>query len=177
MEIDWQQLFVPDNGWQAIVEIAVRGTIVYLALFVATRFLPRRTIGGLGGADLLVIVVIADAVQNGMSGEYHTITEAMALAAIIFGWATFIDWLDYKFPQWHLAAAKEVPIVVDGKILHKNLKRQQITEDELLSQLRMHGQDSTANVRKAYIEGDGHVSVILRNHEEPTQPRQRQGVS
>jgi uncharacterized membrane protein YcaP (DUF421 family) len=43
-----------------------------------------------------VVVIIADAVQNGMSGDYHSITEALVLAATIFGWATLIDWLDYS---------------------------------------------------------------------------------
>ena len=160
MEIDWQQLFVPTRP---ILEIVIRGTIVYLAIFFAMRFLPRRTIGTLGGADLLVVVLIADAVQNGMAGEYRSITEALALAATIFAWATFIDWLDYRFPTWQIAASKEIPVVVDGKILHGNLKHVQVTQEELLSQLRLHGQDSPERVWKAYIEGDGHVSVILRN--------------
>jgi uncharacterized membrane protein YcaP (DUF421 family) len=162
MEIDWEQLFVPS---QPILEIVVRGSIVYLVIFLAMRFLPRRTIGTMGAADLLVVVLIADAVQNGMSGDYHSITEALVLAATIFGWATFIDWLDFKFPRWHIAAAKERPVIVDGKILHGNLKREQITENELLAQLRLHGQDSPRNVAKAYIEGDGSVSVILRTRE------------
>lgn len=176
MEINWEQIFIPDDGWQAIVEIVVRGSIIYILLFLALRFLPRRTIGTMGAADLLIIVIIADAVQNGMSGEYHTVTEAIALAITIFGWATLIDFLDYKFPTLHLSDAKEILIVRDGRILHENLKREQVTEDEVMSQLRMHGQDSPDNVAKAYIEGDGHVSVILRSREQPAAPPQKQGI-
>lgn len=176
MEIDWQKLFVPDEGWQAIVEILVRGSIIYLALFAALRFLPRRTIGTMGAADLLIVVLIADAVQNGMSGEYHTITEAIVLAVTIFGWATIIDFIDYKFPKLRLAAAKEVLIIRDGKILHRNLKREQVTEDEVMSQLRVHGQESADDVVKAYIEGDGHVSVILRGRKSPPTPPKEHAV-
>jgi uncharacterized membrane protein YcaP (DUF421 family) len=163
-DIDWSSLFVPA---ESVIELAIRGTMVYLALFLAMRFLPRRTVGAMGPSDLLVIVLIADAVQNGMSGGYESVTEAMILAAVIFGWATFIDWLDYKFPHWHLGSAAPLPLIVNGKILHKNMKRQQITDEELMAQLRQHGQESARNVTRAVLEGDGHFSVILRHGEDP----------
>ena len=140
------------------------------------RFLPRRTVGAMGSADLLVVVVIADAVQNGMSSDYHSVTEAFVLAATIFGWATFIDWLDFRFPQWQIAAPRARPVIADGKFLFENLKREQVTEDELLAELRLHGQDSPRRVAKAFIEGDGQVSVILRTGEEPQARPSRKGA-
>ena len=171
-DIDWSSLFVPSDS---VIELVIRGSVIYLALFVSLRLLPRRTVGGLGPSDLLVVVLIADAVQNGMSGGYQSITEGAILAAVIFAWATLIDWLDYKFPALNIAAAAPVTVVRNGHILHRNMARQQITEDELLEQLRQHGQDSTANVARAVIEGDGHVSVILR-HGQPDKPPRRQAT-
>jgi uncharacterized membrane protein YcaP (DUF421 family) len=159
MEIDWETLFVPSHS---LLEIVIRGSFIYLALFIAMRFLPRRTIGAMGPSDLLVVVLIADAVQNGMAGDYHSITEGLVLAAVIFGWATVIDWLDFRFPHWHLAEAGPLQVISNGKLLHQNLRRQMITEDEVISQLRQHGQESAKNVASAYLEGDGHLSVILR---------------
>ena len=173
--MDWERLFVPEAGFgPALLEVAVRGSIIYLALFLALRFLPRRTIGTMGASDLLIVVLIADAVQNGMSGEYKTITEALVLAITIFGWATLIDWIDYKLPHLHLAEAKEVLVVRNGKILHENLKREQISEEELLAQLRMHGQESPRNVAKAFMEGDGHVSVVLKGGADSSPPDKNQ---
>src|SRR5829696_1562421 len=119
MEIDWQKMFVPDEGLAAFAEVAFRGSVIYLALFVALRFLPRRTIGSMGASDLLIVVLIADAVQNGMSGEYRTVSEALVLALVIFGWAALIDWIDYKLPGLHLAEAKEILMVRNGKVLHE----------------------------------------------------------
>jgi uncharacterized membrane protein YcaP (DUF421 family) len=63
---------------------------------------------------------------------------------------------------------KPVLVIDNGRILHENLKRELVTEDELMAQLRVHGQDSTDNVLKAFVEGDGHVSVILRNRDRTT---------
>lgn len=157
--MDWQQLFVPSVP---IAEIFVRGTIVYVVLFVALRLLPRRSIGSMGAADILVIVLISETVSNAMQGEAKTLGDGLLLAAVVLGWATLVDYLDYRLPQWHIAAARPIEIVRDGQLLHKNMAREHITEDEVMSQLREHGFDSPKRVVKAYLEGDGHVSVIVR---------------
>jgi uncharacterized membrane protein YcaP (DUF421 family) len=171
MDLDWDTLFIPS---ESLLEIALRGTVIYLLLFLAIRFLPRRTIGAMGASDLLVIVLIADAVQNGMAGDYKSITEALVLAAVIFGWAVFVDWLDFNFPHWHLASAAPLQVIDNGKLLRENMKRQQITEDEVMSQLRQHGQASPQPVASAFVEGDGHFSVILRSREPVKPPANRQ---
>jgi uncharacterized membrane protein YcaP (DUF421 family) len=80
--VDWSKLFIPSGS---LVEIVIRGTVMYLLLFAAMRILPRRQVGGLVNADLLIVVLIADAVQNAMAGGYRSITEDVALAAVIFG--------------------------------------------------------------------------------------------
>jgi uncharacterized membrane protein YcaP (DUF421 family) len=164
--MDWETLFIPS---ESVFEIFIRGTMIYLVLFSAFRFVPRRTIGVMGPSDLLVVVLIADAVQQGMAGGYKSITEALVLAATIIGWAIVIDWLDFRFPRWRLAAAGPLQIISDGELLRENMKRDKITEEEVMSQLRQHGQDSPRSVAKAFIEGDGHFSVILRRGE-PIQP-------
>ena len=158
-EIDWQQILIPSGS---VLEIFVRGTIIYLALFVTMRFIPRRAIGSMGPSDLLVVVLIADAVQNGMSDGYESVTEALVLAATIIGWALFIDWLDHRFPQWHLAEGKPLPLISEGKLMVENMKRQQITEGEVMAQLRQHGLDSPRTVVSAFLEGDGRISVLTR---------------
>lgn len=162
MDIDWEGLFVPS---QPLLETVIRGTVIYIVLFVALRLLPRRTVGAMGPSDLLVVVLIADAVQQAMAGGYKSITEGMVLAAVIFGWATLIDWLDFRFPQWHIAEAGPMKLISNGRLLRHNMKRQKITEEELDAQLRQHGQDSPRDVVCAYLEGDGHMSVILRGRE------------
>jgi uncharacterized membrane protein YcaP (DUF421 family) len=161
-EIDWEALFVPSGS---LAEIAIRGTMVYLALFAAMRLLPRREIGGMGAADILVVVIIADAVQQAMAGGYQSITEGLLLAAVIFAWASLIDWLDYRFPNLHLAAARPKLVISRGRFIHRNMKRDKVTEDELMAQLRQHGIASPRDVEAAYIEGDGHFSVLKRGAE------------
>ena len=80
-EIDWSKLAIPGGS---LAEMFVRGTVIYLVLFLVMRFLPRRTMGGVGPSDLLIVVLIADAVQNAMAGGYQSLTEGLLLAAVIF---------------------------------------------------------------------------------------------
>jgi len=80
-----------------IGEIILRGTIVYLFLFVLLRIL-RRGAEAIGISDLLVVVLIADAAQNAMASEYKSITEGLILVTTIVFWDYFLDWLGYRFP-------------------------------------------------------------------------------
>ena len=169
-EVDWQQMLIPSGS---VLEIFLRGTLIYLALFVTMRFIPRRTIGSMGPSDLLVVVLIADAVQNGMADSYESVTEALVLAATIIGWAMLIDRIDHRFPQLHLAEGKPLRLISDGVLLRENMKRQQITEEEVMAQLRQHGLDSPRTVVSAFLEGDGRISVLTRPERHPPPPVQK----
>jgi uncharacterized membrane protein YcaP (DUF421 family) len=155
--MDWIEWFVPTGS---LLEMLVRGTVMYLALFCFLRFLPRRQIGALAVSDLLVLVLIADAAQNGMAGEYRSITEGLVLVATILLWDFVIDWLDYRFPGLQLNIGKPVMVIHNGRLLKKNLEKQYVSEGELMSQLRLQGVDDLRSIRKAYVEGDGRLSVI-----------------
>jgi uncharacterized membrane protein YcaP (DUF421 family) len=166
-EVDWGRLLVPSGS---LAEIAIRGSVIYLILFAVMRFLPRREVGGVSASDILVIVLIADAVQEGMAGRYESITEGLLLAATIFFWATVIDFLDFRFPQLKLAEGGPTPIVREGRLLRKHMERQKVTEEEVMAQLRQHGYQRLDEVSAAYIEGDGHFSVIGRRRPVQQQP-------
>lgn len=157
--IDWEALFVPSGS---LAEIVVRGAIMYLALFCMFRLLPRRHIGLVGTSDLLVVVIIADAAQNGLAGEYRSITEGLVLVGTILLLDYTIDWLDYRFPGLRLNAPMPMPLVRDGRVVESTLRHEKITEDELRAILREQGVDDLGDIARAYMEGDGHVSVIRR---------------
>lgn len=167
MEIDWSKLLIPADS---LLEMVIRGTVIYLALFIAMRMLPRRTMGGVGPSDILVIVLISEGVSQGLAGKYESITEGLVVAATLIFWAVFIDWLDYRFPKLHLSDGKQIPLVRDGKLIRRNMRGQNITEDEVMAQLRHHGLSSLQGVEAMYVEGDGQFSVILRGQEPLRQP-------
>jgi uncharacterized membrane protein YcaP (DUF421 family) len=164
--INWEEMFIPSDS---ITEIFLRGTITYLILFAFLRFFMKRQTGQLGIADLLVIVVIADAAQNAMSNDYKSITEGILLVGTIVFWNYALDWLGHRFPLIErLTRPKALPLILDGKVLRRNMRQEMITEEELMSQLRQQGVEDVKEVKKAYIEGDGNISIITNKPGEPT---------
>jgi uncharacterized membrane protein YcaP (DUF421 family) len=170
--IDWHALFALSVN---PVELVVRGTSIYWFLFLVFRVVLRRDVGGIGVADVLLVVLVADAAQNAMAGEYRSITDGIVLIATIIGWNLLIDWLAFRSKRLHrLLEPPEVPVVRAGRILHRNLRREFMTVDDLLGKLREHGVDNLADVAAAYIESDGEVSVIQRRRNQSSQrPRRR----
>lgn len=158
MDIDWSELFglsVP------VTELVIRGTAMYWFLFLIFRVVVRRDIGAVGIADVLIIVIVADASQNAMSGEYRSITDGMILVAVLIGWNVAFDWLSYRFKLFRrFAEPAPILLIKDGAMLRRNMRRELITEDELWGKLRENGVEKMADVREAYIESDGQISII-----------------
>ncbi len=157
LQIDWKAVFVPTVS---LLEIVLRGTFVYLLLFFVLRVL-RREAGALGISDLLVVVLIADAAQNAMASEYKSVTEGAVLVGTIVLWDYSLDWLGYRFPAVRpLLRPTPLPLVKDGRMLRQNMRKEMVTVEELMSQLREQGVEDVGEVKKCCLEGDGHISVI-----------------
>jgi uncharacterized membrane protein YcaP (DUF421 family) len=115
LSIDWHGMFVPALG---IPEIVLRGTIMYLAMFAILRVIARRQAGSFGPADLLVIVLIADAAQNGLGKDYTSVTEGITLVLTIVGWEYLLDWLAWKFPSLRpLLNAPPLKLIENGRTI------------------------------------------------------------
>ena len=172
---DWQGMFVPRVG---VGELVLRGTIMYLFILALMRVF-RREAGTLSIPDLLVVVLVADAAQNGMSAEYRSVTEGAILVGTIFTWNYTLDWLSYRSPLIRrLLAPPPLPLIKNGTLLRRNLKSELLTVADLLSQLREHGVDDVRQVKRCYIEPDGRLSVIKDEAGEPAQaPQQGRGIS
>lgn len=161
MQIDWNSVLLPSLG---IAEIIVRGSLMYLGLFVILRFMARRQAGHLGPADLLVIVLIADAAQNGLGKEYQSVTEGLCLVVTIVAWDYIIDWLTYRFPGLrHLLRPPALTVIRDGRVIEQAMRKELLSMDDLLAQLRQQQIESVEEVKVARLEGDGHFSAIRRD--------------
>lgn len=155
-EIDWPQLF----GFEkSVLELFIRGTVMYWFLFLMFRFIMRRDVGAIGIADVLLIVIIADAAQNAMDDGYKSITEGMVVGTLVL-WNLVINWLHFHVPAFaRFAEPPELLLVKDGKLMERNLRREMLTRDELMGKLREQGVEDFAEVRWAYMESDGAISV------------------
>jgi uncharacterized membrane protein YcaP (DUF421 family) len=173
MHIDWAAMFAPQTP---VLEILIRGSIMYLSLFILLRVVLKRQAGTLSISDLLLIVLIADAAQNGMADDYKSITDGVLLVAVLIFWNFMLDWLGYRV-RWigRLLHPPPRPLVRNGRILRQNLRQELMTLEELHTQLREQGIEDIRDVKLAQMEGDGRVSVIEREEEARGTP-QRHGI-
>ena len=155
--INWQEIFfVSVNP----LEIFIRGTLIYLICFVIMRF-TRRGISGVSIADLLIIVMIADAAQNGMSADYKSVTDGVLLILTLIFWDYMLNLLQDKIPAFgRLFYPKPVELIKNGRLLRRNMDKNFITYEELMSQVRQHGLEKVSEVKAAFMEGDGSISII-----------------
>lgn len=170
--VDWAAVLTPDKPF---LEIVVRGSLVYIAAFLLLRILKREA-GTLSVTDLIVVVFLADAAQNAMGGAYQSVPDGILLMAVIVSWAYLFDVLSYYHPWFaRMLTSPPLPLVVDGRMLPHNMRKEFITPDELLSQLRLQGIDDISEIRRANIEPDGRISAIQRTQDRHDAPERGGG--
>lgn len=158
ISIDWDQLFGLSLPF---FEIVIRGTTIYWFLFFVFRFVVRRDVGAVGIADILILVIVADAAQNAMSGEYTSVSDGIVLVSTLIVWNVLLDWLSFRFEAFRrFAEPPPTALVKNGRMLMRNMRKQLITEDELWGKLRQAGVEKLEEVKEVYIESDGEISVI-----------------
>lgn len=156
--MDWKSIFSPDVP---LFEMILRGSVMYISLFTLLRVVLKRQTGSLGMTDLLLITLIADASQNAMAGQYNSIADGIVLVSTIIFWSYAFDWLSFKFPWFgRLIEPPPLPLIRNGKLLYRNMRRELITEQELMGHLRQQGIDEVGKVKEAFMESDGHISVV-----------------
>jgi uncharacterized membrane protein YcaP (DUF421 family) len=139
----------------------LRGVLMYFAILFLLRVLLRGRTGNTSLPDLLVLVLIADAAQNAISAEYHSWTAGVVLVGTIVGASSALDWLAYRVPLiGRYVNPPRKQLIIDGRVIRPTLRKELMTEDDLMSQLYLNGVEEISEVKAAYLESNGEVSVI-----------------
>ena len=159
--IDWSEVWrLSVSPW----ELVLRGSVMYWFIFAAFRVFVRRDMGSIAIGDVLFLMLVADAAQNGMAGEYRSLTDGMILVGTLLVWNIAVDGLSYLSPALRrVLSPRTVLLVKNGAVIRGNLRRQFITEEELQAKLRENGVEHLGEVKAAYMEADGDVSVLKRS--------------
>jgi len=157
-DIDWAEVF---GLGLSPLELFARGSAMYWFLFFVFRFVVRRDVGSVGVADILILVIVADAAQNAMSGEYTSVADGFVLVGTLIFWNVLLDRLSFHYRWFRVfATAPPLCIVRDGKVLRRNMRKEYVTDEELWAQVREQGVSTLEEVKAVYIEMDGKFSVI-----------------
>jgi uncharacterized membrane protein YcaP (DUF421 family) len=153
---NWSDIFKLERP---VLEHLVRGTALYFGVLILMRCMPRRSGGELAAMDLVFVVLIANAVTNAM-GDHTSVTDGLLLAMVFMGWNYLINLLSYHvhFVE-RLVSAPPLQIVRDGRLLRRNMRRELLTEEEVMTYLRKDGFADIGEVKAAYVEGDGKITA------------------
>ena len=155
---DWNDVF---SMTMPALELVLRGSVMYWFLFLVFRLILRRDVGSMGITDFLFVVLLGDAAQNGMIGEATSATDAVVLISTLVFWNVFIDWATYRFPAIEpLFAAQRLCLVRHGRRIRRNMRREFISDEELMSKVREQGLEDLSRVKFMYLESDGEISLI-----------------
>ena len=161
--------------WHTLLDIALRTTIIYLALLVGIRLTGQRQLGQMSAFDLVLLLIIANAVQNAMVGPDTSLAGGIVAAGVLLFWHQVIDRLRRSSGRFaRVLAVEGILLINNGAILEEHLRRAGVTHDELLQALREHGVPTIKQVRLAVLEPDGAISVIRYDDLKPgTHPHHR----
>ena len=146
------------------MDLVIRAAVVYVVIFAFTRVLGRRELSSLQPFDLILLVVIGDLIQSGVTQNDESVTGVILVLSTIGVLQVFTSFLGFRFrPLRRVLQGEPVVLVSEGEIIHRNLKRQRIDEDDLAEKARLDGIASMDEIRWAVLETNGDVSFIKRS--------------
>jgi uncharacterized membrane protein YcaP (DUF421 family) len=146
------------------MDIVLRSAVIFVFVMIVVRLLGRRELSKMEPFDLLILVVIADFVQQGVTQQDYSVTGAI-LAVGTFGLLIVAtSWLAWRFPRTRpLLDGNPIVLVEDGKPIEGNLRRERISLEELGAQARLRDISSVKDVRWAILETSGEISFITKS--------------
>jgi uncharacterized membrane protein YcaP (DUF421 family) len=146
------------------MDIFFRAIVVFFLLYVLMRAVGRRELSSLQPFDLILLIVLGDAVQQGLTQDDYSLTGAAIAVITIAGLQVLLSYLGFKFPKVRpLLEGVPIIIVQDGNLIERNLKRERVSRDEICEQARKQSIESLAEVKWAVLETNGEISFIKKN--------------
>lgn len=155
------------------MDIVLRATVMFFILFLLIRLLGKRELGQMTPFEFVVLVVLGDLIQQGVTHNDFSLTGATLAICTFAFWALVLSWTAYLFPRAKdLLEGTPRVIVRDGEIVTENLQRDRLTRDEILSEMRLAGIGRMSEVAWAILEPHGKMSFIRKD--EKGSPQQDQ---
>ncbi len=160
----------------SFVDVFVRVTLLYFGLCLLLRVIPKRQIGKSSLTDLLFVILIGSFAADAMSKEAETIGDFLMVMVCVMLLAYAFDLLAFRY-RWFRSLMLEPPtcLIEDGRMLKANLRREMISEDDLMRELRRQDIHDPAEVKFAHLEADGEISILTRRQVDKGKPASTPG--
>ena len=143
------------------MDIALRAAFLYAFVVILMRVMGRRELSSLSPLDLVLLIVLGDAIQQGMTQDDYSITGAVIAVSTIAGVQVGISYLSFRSRRARRVLEGEPVIIIeDGKLIERNLRRERLTEDEIAEKMRTQQIASVEDVEWGILETNGTMSFI-----------------
>lgn len=146
------------------MDIVFRGIFVFFALYVLMRVMGRRELSKLEPFDLILLIILGDAVQQGLTQDDYSLTGAMLAIGTIAVLQVAVSFFNYRFPRLRpMLNGEPIVVVQDGQPIERNLRRERLTLDDLAESARIQGIGSLEDVAWGVLETSGTISFIKKS--------------
>lgn len=143
------------------MDIVLRGIVLFVFASFVMRIVGRRELSSLGAVDLVLLIVLGDALQQGLTQDDYSVTGAMIAVSTIALMQVGLSYVGFRFRRLRpVLEGEPIVIVQDGRVIEKNLRRDRITVDEVLEEARQQQIGSLDEVAWAVLEANGKISFL-----------------
>ena len=143
------------------MDLAIRAVALFGFVYLLTRIIGRRELSSMEPFDLILLIVIGDAIQQGLTQDDYSVTGAVIVIGTFAVLQILVSYLSYRFPRLRPALDGEPIVVVqDGQAIEKNMKRERITVDEVMVEARLQQVSKLDDIAWAVLETSGKISII-----------------
>ncbi|HET7589518.1 MAG TPA: YetF domain-containing protein [Solirubrobacterales bacterium] len=143
------------------MDIVIRAAIIFFFLYLLMRMLGRRELGSMEPFDIILLVVIGDLVQQGVTQSDYSVTGALLAVSTIALLTVLVSWTSFRVRRLRpILAGEPIVLVEDGEVVGANLRRQRLTVEEIESEARLEQITSLDDVRWAILETNGKISFV-----------------
>lgn len=145
------------------MDLVIRATVVFFFIFLVTRVVGRRELSDLEPFDFILLVVLGDLVQQGITQSDQSVTGTLTVISTIALLSVAVSWVSFRSPRARLITEGEpIVLVQDGQPIERNLRRERITLGDIQEEARQAQITSIADIQWAILENDGKISCIQR---------------
>jgi uncharacterized membrane protein YcaP (DUF421 family) len=143
------------------MDIVIRAAVIFAFVYLLTRMLGRRELSSMEPFDLILLVLIGDLVQQGVTQSDYSVTGALLAVSTIALLTVLVSWTSFRFRRLRpILAGEPIVLIEDGEVIERNLRRQRLTVEEIESEARIEQITSLEEIRWAILETNGQISFV-----------------
>jgi uncharacterized membrane protein YcaP (DUF421 family) len=145
------------------MDLVIRAVVIFFFILLVTRIAGRRELSTLQPFDLILLVVLGDLVQQGITQSDQSVTGTLTVISTIALLSVVVSWVSFRFPRARpVTEGEPIVLVQDGRPIERNLRRERISVKDIEEEARAAQISSVSELEWAILEDDGHISCIPR---------------